>query len=137
MYQLESDNLSDMADDHIKRCDVRVPIHLYEEIEKIAVEEYNAPNYHKTGRPQVSGTIIELLKLGIATLKGEVSDKLSDKVANNLSNEIFNLQSRFDELEKKFNALIASNNFAVDKHSSQGLTDSVFDNLSDKKSNPK
>jgi hypothetical protein len=74
-----------MSDDHIKRCDVRVPINLYNEIEKIAVEEYNAPLYHKTGKPQVSSTIIELLKLGIENLRGEVSDNLPDTLSGKLS----------------------------------------------------
>lgn len=74
-----------MSDDHIKRCDVRVPINLYNEIEKIAVEEYNAPLYHKTGKPQVSSTIIELLKLGIENLRGEISGKLSDTLSDKLS----------------------------------------------------
>ncbi|HEY9768809.1 MAG TPA: hypothetical protein V6C71_09980 [Coleofasciculaceae cyanobacterium] len=85
-----------MPDDHIKRCDVRVPIDLYNEIEEIAVQEYNAPVYHKTGKPQVSSTIIELLKLGIENLKGEASgsipDTLSDRVRE-LESQIKQIQS--------------------------------------------
>ncbi len=65
---------------HIKRCAFRVPIDLYNEIEKIAVEEYNAPTYHKTGKPQVSSTIIQLLRLGIENLRGEVSDNKPDTI---------------------------------------------------------
>ena len=84
-----------MSDDHIKRCDVRVPIDLYNEIEKIAVEEYNAPLYHKTGKPQVSGTIIELLKLGIENLRGEVSDKIPDT----LSNKVRELESKIEQIQ--------------------------------------
>ena len=83
-----------MPDDHIKRCDVRVPIELYNEIEKIAVEEYNAPLYHKTGKPQVSSTIIELLKLGIENLRGEVSDKESDT----LSDKVRELESQIEQI---------------------------------------
>ena len=64
----------------IQRCDIRVPQDLYDEITKIAEKEFNAPRYHKTGKVQVSSTIIELIKLGIANLRGEaiVSDKISD-----------------------------------------------------------
>lgn len=83
-----------MPDDHIKRCDVRVPIDLYNEIEKIAVEEYNAPLYHKTGKPQVSSTIIELLKLGIENLRGEVSDEGSDT----LPDKIKELESKIEQI---------------------------------------
>ena len=64
----------------IQRCDIRVPQDLYDEITEIAEKEFNAPRYHKTGKVQVSSTIIELIKLGIANLRGEaiVSDKVSD-----------------------------------------------------------
>ncbi len=84
-----------MPDDHIKRCDVRVPIKLYNEIEKIAVEEYNAPLYHKTGKPQVSSTIIQLLRLGIENLKGEVSDKESDT----LPDKVRELESKIEQIQ--------------------------------------
>ena len=77
-----------------KRCDVRVPIDLYNEIEKIAVEEYNAPLYHKTGKPQVSSTIIELLKLGIENLRGEVSDNIPDT----LSDKVRELESKIEQI---------------------------------------
>ena len=83
-----------MPDDHIKRCDVRVPIDLYNEIEKIAVEKYNAPLYHKTGKPQVSSTIIELLRLGIENLRGEVSDNIPDA----LSDKIRELESQIEQI---------------------------------------
>ena len=84
-----------MPEEHIKRCDVRVPIDLYNQIEKIAVEEYNAPLYHKTGKPQVSSTIIELLKLGIENLRGEVSDTIPDK----LSDKVQELESQIKQIQ--------------------------------------
>lgn len=87
-----------MPDDHIKRCDVRVPIDLYNEIETIAVEEYNAPLYHKTGKPQVSSTIIELLKLGIENLRGEVSDNIPDT----LSDKVRELESQIKQIQSNF-----------------------------------
>ena len=87
-----------MSDDHIKRCDVRVPIHLYKEIEKIAVEEYNAPVYHKTGKPQVSSTIIQLLRLGIENLRGIVSDTISDTIPD----KVRELESRIEQIQSTF-----------------------------------
>lgn len=86
-----------MSDDHIKRCDVRVPIDLYNEIEKIAVEEYNAPVYHKTGKPQVSSTIIQLLRLGIENLRGEVSDTIPDT----LPDKVRELESRIEQIQSR------------------------------------
>lgn len=83
-----------MMEDHIKRCDVRVPIELYNEIETIAVEEYNAPTYKKTGRPQVSQTILELIRLGIENLKNEVSDNSSDRVSDILVKRLDDLEDR-------------------------------------------
>jgi uncharacterized protein YwgA len=79
---------------------VRVPIELYKEIETIAVEEYNAPTYKKTGRPQVSQTIIELIRLGLENLRNGISDSSSDKISDSL-------QKRIEDLESKINSDIS------------------------------
>jgi hypothetical protein len=95
-----------MPDEHIKRCDVRVPIEIYNQIEKIAVNEYNVPLYHKTGKPQVSSTIIELLKLGIAALNGDLSDKVSGSVSDVIPD---NLSDRLQAIESKLSDTLSDN----------------------------
>ncbi len=122
-----------MPDDHIKRCDVRVPIDLYNQIEKIAVEEYNAPTYHKTGKPQVSSTIIELLKLGIANLRGEVSVSISDKQSDTLVRRVSSLESVVEELKVKFECLTASVNPSNDLDRELEADETLSDILSDTK----
>ncbi|NJS42301.1 hypothetical protein HC766_09325 [Candidatus Gracilibacteria bacterium] len=86
-----------MPDEHIKRCDVRIPIALFNQIEDIAVNRFNVPLYHKTGKPQVSSTIIELIKIGIATLNG---DALPDNVDvdRKIENSIEPLQKQINQL---------------------------------------
>lgn len=115
---------------HIKRCDVRVPIDLYNQIETIAVEEYNAPTYHKTGKPQVSSTIIELLKLGIENLRGEASVTSSDNISDTVLRRLQNLESEVKDLRLRYDGLIASSN-PVDESSEPTSSDTVPDTLAD------
>jgi hypothetical protein len=122
-----------MPDKQIKRCDVRVPIDLYNQIETIAVEEYNAPTYHKTGKPQVSSTIIELLKLGIANLRGEISVTSSDNISDTILRRLQNLESEVKDLRLRYYGLIASSN-PVDESSEPTSSDTVPDTLADTQS---
>ncbi|PSB00945.1 hypothetical protein [Merismopedia glauca] len=69
----------------ITRCDVRIPNNLYQEIEALAVNQFNAEIHWKSGKPEVSSTIVELLKYGIEYLSDRLSDRLSDKASDKLS----------------------------------------------------
>ncbi len=82
----------------IQRCDIRVPQNLYNEIAEIAEKEFNAPRYHKTGKVQVSSTIIELIKLGIATLRGEVNLSDTSTDINQIVNQV--VEEKFQSIKQ-------------------------------------
>lgn len=63
---------------NVTRCDIRIPNHLYEQIEHIAVSRFDAKPHWKSNKPEVSSTILELIKYGLAALSDEKSDSLSD-----------------------------------------------------------
>ena len=61
----------------ITRCDVRIPNHIYEQIEALAVTN-GASNHHRSNKPIVTPTILELLQIGLAHYSKPLSDKLPD-----------------------------------------------------------
>ena len=88
--------------DNVVRVDFRCPIAIYQAIEKLA-EENGQPIHHISGKVQISSTIIDLLKTGLAihapdslpqSNGGNLADKLSEKID--------------DTIEAKMNAAIAS-----------------------------
>jgi hypothetical protein len=62
----------------VTRCDIRIPNHLYEQIEAIAVSRFDAKIHWKSKKPEVSSTILELIKYGIECL----SDRGLEKTFN-------------------------------------------------------
>ena len=70
---------------NVTRCDVRFPNQIYDQIQEIAVKHFNAPTHHKSGKPQVSSTIVELVKIGIAHLEPDLSDQLPDSLSGQVS----------------------------------------------------
>ena len=76
----------------VTRCEIRVPNELYSQIEALATKK-GARIHHRSGKVEVTGTILELLKLGLSVSDhaADMSDKLSDsqeisgKVSDNIS----------------------------------------------------
>jgi len=58
----------------IVRCDIRIPVSIYSQLEAIAVAEGMKP-HHITGRPMVSPIILELLEVGLRHYKSEKSSE--------------------------------------------------------------
>jgi transcriptional regulator with XRE-family HTH domain len=73
---------------NVTRCDIRFPNEIYEKIQNIAIERYKASIHHRSGKPEVSHTIIELVKLGIASIENSLSDNQSDKLSDKKEAEI-------------------------------------------------
>ena len=72
----------------IVRCDVRIPVDLYNKIEAIAVDRGEKP-HHITGRPVVTPVILDLIELGLLHYnkpQRRISDR--DKLKKELLNEI-------------------------------------------------
>jgi hypothetical protein len=58
----------------IVRCDIRIPVVIYSQLEAIALSEGMKP-HHITGRPMVSPIILEILEVGLRYYKSEKSSE--------------------------------------------------------------
>ena len=88
----------------IARVDIRIPHDIYEQIMAIATNHFHAKIHHRSGKPEVSPTILELIKIGIAHLDPGGTDKpdISDKsVVTELRQQIKELDKRLSEVESK------------------------------------
>ncbi|MEC4895926.1 MAG: hypothetical protein SAL07_24625 [Oscillatoria sp. PMC 1051.18] len=83
------------------RVDVRIPNQLFEQIEAVA-ESRNAPINHRSGKPEISRTIVELLKVGITNLEQlpDIPDDTDTKLRQALD-----ISHRFDELALRVSQL--------------------------------
>jgi hypothetical protein len=87
----------------ITRVDVRIPNHIYEQIAAIATRHFQAKVHHRSGKPEVSPTILELIKIGIAHLESTLPDSadISDEsVASELREQIQDLDLRLRAIER-------------------------------------
>jgi hypothetical protein len=96
---------------NITRCDIRVPNELYAEIEKIAVEQFNASTHWKSGKTEVTSTILELIRYGIRYLSDDMDS--GSKSAQITGNNYQELSDRLAQVEEQI------------------LSDNLSDNLSD------
>lgn len=67
-----------LIDGNVTRCDIRVPNDLYEQIESLAICR-GAKIHHRSNKPEVTGTILELIKIGLT--HQHLSDKPSDSLS--------------------------------------------------------
>ena len=86
--------------DKVTRVDIRIPNHLYSQIQSIAIEHFNARIHHRSNKPEVTPTILELIQIGIAHIESNlpVADK---KVTDELKKQIEQLDTRLSEVESK------------------------------------
>ncbi len=119
--------MSSRHSEKIVRVDLRIPKKIYEQIQAIAVTRYDAKIHHRSGKPEVSPTILELIKRGITQLEGELSDNeesLSAEELEDLIEQIETLDSRLTAVENKLSSGVK---IAVSESSGKtegkGLTD--------------
>ncbi|VEP13112.1 conserved hypothetical protein [Hyella patelloides LEGE 07179] len=86
--------------ENITRVDVRIPNELYDEIMAIALSHFNAKIHHRSNKPEVTPTILELIKIGIAHLDTTLPIT-NEAVDSNLQKQIEQLDSRLTEVENK------------------------------------
>ena len=118
--------MSSRHSEKIVRVDLRIPKKIYEQIQAIAVTRYNAQIHHRSGKPEVSPTILELIKRGITQVEGKLSDNeesLSAEELEDLIEQIEALDSRLTAVEHK----LSSGKIAAPESSSEtegkGLND--------------
>jgi hypothetical protein len=89
----------------IVRCDIRIPVAIYSQLEAIALSEGMKP-HHITGRPMVSPIILEMLEIGLRhyqTEKTHLPDTVPDTIPDTL-----NLESLKAELLEQLRGEIAT-----------------------------
>ena len=92
--------------DNVTRVDVRIPNELYDQIQKIAINHFHAKIHHRSGKPEISPTIIELIKIGIAHLESESTLPATDETEDlELRKWIEQLDSRLTAVEKKISSV--------------------------------
>jgi hypothetical protein len=87
---------------NITRCDIRVPNELYAEIEKIAVEHFNASTHWKSGKTEVTSTILELIRYGIRYLSDDMDS--GSKSAQITGNNYQELSDRLAQVEEQISS---------------------------------
>ena len=92
--------MSSRRTENVTRVDIRIPNELYDEIQAIAVNHFNAKIHHRSHKPEVTPTILELIKIGIAHLDTTLPIT-NEAVDSNLQKQIEQLDSRLTEVENK------------------------------------
>ena len=116
--------------DEITRVDVRIPNDLYNEIQAIAIEHFNAKIHHRSNKPEVTPTILELIKIGIAHLDTTlpVTDQ---KETDELKEAIAKLTTRMTEVENKLLNLKPTKSYRVEEQPTEydSSTDKVLTDM--------
>jgi hypothetical protein len=94
--------------ENVTRVDVRIPNELYEEIVAIAIHHFNAKIHHRSNKPEVTPTILELIKIGIAHIESTLpvtKDVTNEKVTDELRQQIELLNLRLRTVENKLSSV--------------------------------
>lgn len=134
------------------RLDIKLPIDVYKQISKIAVNSFSARIHHISGKPEITQTLIYLLELGIQSfldgnelIKKYDTDKYTDTipitekgVKQLIKEELVPIQSRLNELSKVIHRLTYTDNntdiisIAVNEGTLAKITDNNADKYADK-----
>ena len=90
--------------DTVTRVDIRIPNHLYSRIQSIAVEHFNAKIHHRSNKPELTPTILELIQIGIAHLEANLP-VADESVTDELKKQIDDLDTRLKEVEGKLSGV--------------------------------
>jgi hypothetical protein len=90
--------------ENVTRVDVRIANQLYEEISAIALHHFNAKIHHRSNKPEVTPTILELIKIGIAHLDSTLP-VTNKTVTDELQQQLELLNSRLTKVENKLSGV--------------------------------
>ena len=99
--------MSSRKTDSVTRVDIRIPNELYEQISDLAVSHFHAKIHHRSNKPEVTPTILELIKIGIAHLNSTLpvtKDVTAETVTDELQQQIEQLDSRLKMVENKLSS---------------------------------
>ena len=100
--------MSSRKTDSVTRVDIRIPNELYDEISDLAVSHFHAKIHHRSQKPEVTPTILELIKIGIAHLESTLpvtQDVTNKTVTDKLQQQIAQLDSRLKTVENKLSGV--------------------------------
>lgn len=100
--------MNDRRTERVTRVDIRIPNELYDEIQAIAVDYFNAKIHHRSNKPEVTPTILELIKIGIEHLESippATETVGNETVVGELKLAIAKLDSRLSEVENKLSGV--------------------------------
>jgi hypothetical protein len=86
--------------DTVTRVDVRIPNHLYSQIQSIATKHFNAKIHHRSNKPEVTPAILELIQIGIAHIESNLP-VINEGVTDEFRGQIKDLSARLSEVESK------------------------------------
>jgi hypothetical protein len=84
--------------DTVTRVDIRIPNHLYSQIQSIATNYFNAKIHHRSNKPELTPTILELIQIGIAHIESNLPIAV-ESVTDDLKKQISDLDMRLKEVE--------------------------------------
>ena len=90
--------------DTVTRVDIRIPNHLYSQIQEIAIEYFNAKIHHRSNKPELTPTILELIQIGIAHIESNLP-VADESVTDELKKQISDLDARLKEVEGKLSGV--------------------------------
>ena len=85
--------------DTVTRVDIRIPNHLYSQIQSIAIAHFNAKIHHRSNKPELTPTILELIQIGIAHIESNLP-VVDESVTDELKKQISDLDTRLSEVER-------------------------------------
>jgi vacuolar-type H+-ATPase subunit C/Vma6 len=95
---------------NVTRCDIRVPNDFYEKLERVAIERFNAKTHWKSGKPEITDTILKLLAIGLRHIDSDIIGDLSDTqdlekmieaiVIRTLSDKVVNRSDKPDSISQ-------------------------------------
>ena len=94
--------------ENVTRVDVRLPNQVYEEISAIAIYHFNAKIHHRSNKPEVTPTILELIKIGIAHIDSTLpvtQNVTNETVTDELRQALEQLDSRLRTVENKLSGV--------------------------------
>ena len=94
--------------DTVTRVDIRIPNHLYSQIQSIAIAHFNAKIHHRSNKPELTPTILELIQIGIAHIESNLP-VTDESVTDELKKQINDLDMRLKEVESKLSGVQINN----------------------------
>ena len=90
--------------DTVTRVDIRIPNHLYSQIQSIAIAHFNAKIHHRSNKPEVTPTILELIQIGIAHIESNLP-VADESITDELKKQISDLDTRLSKVEGKLSEI--------------------------------